>query len=344
MTAVKLSKTLIIIVAVSGLVGCIVILFLISKYCYRPKSAPLPPIQPLAHRRETRFNYFPHPYVPREDMGLDQVGQYWSDASLLKTSRNPSFRSGESSGTPPSGDHSFLVHPPPTNVTYRSGSLSVESYSDEQTSITQQHAPTTRLARSTSRARLNRQRSRANSIASTHSTFTHAHVSTRPVNAIRGAPHSPHSNVQIVLPTPLAPQLRNHMTANLSAIERYGELVERGGIIDRWMTASSRRRSRRLNSDQDLSVRDASRGRKTSSSSWHRDRRPSDTMDRLRRSESQTQSRGRTSSRRSIQPQPPSQGDTTPSPRYLDGQARPPRTTSQNPRDGKGTFMTTSLR
>jgi len=318
MTAVKLSKTLIIVIAISGLVGCVVILFLILKCCRRSKSSPLPPIQPLAHHREKESNYRHHPYIPRNNVSVDQFGRSKSDTSLLKLSRGPSFHTDESHETPSSSRRSFVVPPSPsTNVTHRSNPVSIESHSDEQASVTQQYVPTTRQARSSSRARSRQPRSRVNSAASTHSTLTHR--SARSLNNIHGAPHSARNSVQIVLPTPLAPQLQSRMVLT-SATASYEELV---GFADAWTTTPSRTTSRRSDSDKTISTRDVSRGRKTSPGSGYRDRRSSDTIDQLRRPEPQTQPRGRTTSHHSIQP---------------------PRATSQNPSDGQGTFAFTSSR
>ena len=335
MATVKLTKVLIIVIAVSGLVGCLVILFLVYRCCRRPKSTPLPPIQPLAHHKEKELNHPPHPRIPHNNAGLAHLGRYESDTSLLKPSCNPSFQTDESQGTSSSGHHSILVPPSPsTNVTHQSSPPPTEPQSDEPS--------TTRPARSTSRNRPRQPRSRVDSIVSIHSNS--AHTSTRSPNTFRGAPHSTLSNVQIVLPTPLAPQLQSHMVTTPSAVGSHENLVERGGIADGWTPTPSRTTSRRANSKQDLLTQDASRGRKTSSNPGHHYRRSLDTMDQPKVSEPQTQFRGRSSSNRSIQPQPLGNGDTTLSPGSLDNRTRPPRTVLQKPRNGQGNTMTTSLR
>ena len=303
MAAVRLSETLIIIIAASGFVGCVVILFIIFRCCRRPKSAPLPPIQPLAHHREKEFDYVHRPRVPHSGVGLGQLGVYGSDTSLLKPSRKPSF---ESNGAPSSGHNSFLT-PPQTDVTHQSNLLSVESQSDGPSSVDQQYLSTTRLAHSASRSRL---RSQAGSALSLHST---AHTSTRSVNVTRGGHHSSLSNVQIVLPTPLAPQLQTHMVASPAVAGSHAGLMERGGIADRWTTTPGRTTSGRTNTHQDRNV---FRGQKNSSSG-HRYHRSLDTADQSRRSELQPQFRVRSSSSNSTQ-------------------SRPPRTLSRRPHDGQG--------
>ena len=303
MAAVKLSETLIIIIATSGFVGCVVILFVIWRCCRRPKSTPLPPIQPLAHHREKEFDYIHRPRIPHGGVGLGQLGGCGSDTSLLKPSHRPSF---ESNGAPSSNHHSFLT-PPQTDVTSQSNLQSVESHSDGPSSVNQQYLSTTRLAHSASRSRL---RSHASSVVSLHST---AHTSTRSLNVIRGGHHSSLSNVQIVLPTPLAPQLQTHMVANPAVAGSHAGLTERGAIADGWTTTPGRTTFGRANSHQD---RNTFRGQKNSSSG-HRYHRSLDTTDQSRRSESQTQFRVRSSSSHSTQP-------------------GPPRALSRRPRDGQG--------
>lgn len=301
MAALKLSITLIIVIAVSGLVGCVIVLFTIFRCCRRPKSAPLPPIQPLAHHREMESSYLSHPSTFRNSFVPNQLGMYESDSSLLKPSGKPSFQTDGSDGTPSSSDNSFSNSSPQTNVTPS------PQAADEQLPATQQHVLTTRQARSVSRGP-RRPRSRVISAASTNTVFTQ--VSPRPTSIIRGAPHSIHSNVQIVLPAPLAPQLQNHSIPTPPSTSH---------------------------SDRDLSIQDPSRWRKTSSSSGHQHRRSVDTMDQARRSESQTRLRGRSTSDRSI---PFGTSNTPPPLPSLGDQTQPPKTPSQDPRDGQGNFPT----
>ena len=329
MAAVKLNTTLIIVIAASGLIGCVIILFSIFRCFRRPKSAPLPPIQPLAHHREKEFDHPPHLHIHRSSVGLAELGRYGSDASLLK----PSFQTDEPNGTPSSSHYLLSIPPSPSaNAIYQSGLLSVDSQSNEPASNTQQYVSTTRLARSASRAR--QPRSCRNSIASTYS--TPAQASTRSLSTIRGAPHSTLSNVQIVLPTPLAPQLRNHMVTNLPAARSYEDLVERGSIVDGWTTAPGRSTSRRSNS--------YSLGQRISSISGHRYHRSLDTMDQPRRSESQAQFRGRSPSTPSNRPQTLDHGDTAPSSRSMNDQTQPPRAVLRKPRDEQGNSINRPLR
>ena len=310
---IKLTKPVIIVIVVLGLVGSFIIVVLLFRRLLRPKSSPFPPKQPLAHHREREFKYLPHPYFPRKSMILDQVDRYESDMVSMRPSRMPSFRTVDSSITSSSSYHSSWNPTLPQN--YWPGQLSVESDSDYHVSATQHHVFTTCLARPIPLSRSRQQISWKGSVASTRS------ISMRSVNTIRGTPHSPYSNIQIVLPTPLAPQLRDHMIANPSAIQSSGGLLEQGGITDRWMTAPMRTASwHSPRPDRDLSMVYALPRRETSLNSGQQDHRSSVSIDQLRRSGSQTRPRGRTSSLRPIQRLSLGLGDPTPSSQSPDNQ------------------------
>jgi hypothetical protein len=286
--AIKLTTSLIVVIAVSSLLGCILFLFFVFRCCRRPKSAPLPPVQLLAHHREKDSNYLPHPHTFRNSLGPNQMGAYDSDASLLRPSGKPSLQTGRSNGTPSSSGHSFSTPSPQANVTFQSSPRSTD---EEQSLNAQQYVSTTRQARSVSRG--TRPRSRVISVASTNTVFTQ--VSPRPTSIIRGAPHSALSNIQIVLPAPLA-----------LTVETYS------------------------NSDLDPSTQDASFGQRTRSSPQLLSHRSLDTSDQSNPSESQAVFRGRNTSERSIQL---TNGDTTPPAPSLDDRDQPSKATSQDPRD-----------
>jgi len=326
---IRLSKPVIIVIGVFGLVCSFIIFVLLFKYFLHPTSSPLPQKQPLAHHREREFKYLPRPYFPRNSTRLDQADRYGSDTSPLRPSRMSSFRTVDSSVTASSGYHSSLTPTLPQN--YWSGQLSVEPNSDDHVSTIQHYVSTARLAHSASLSRSKQQLSRKSPTASTRS------VSPRSVNTIRGAPHSPYSNIQIVLPTPLAPQLWGHMIADPLAIQSRGGLLEQGGITDRWMAAPIRTTSWHSRPNQDPSVVDASPEREASLSSGQ----SSDNVDQLSQPESQTRPRGRTSSRHPIQRLSLGLEDPTPSPQSPDDQTQPFRVKFQDPRDGQGTLMST---
>ena len=137
-------------------------------------------------------------------MGPNLLGSHESDACLFKPSGDPSSQtSDESVGSPLSTTPSFSAPPSPkTHLTSQSSPATAE---EKQASVTLQYVPTARQARSASRAGSRRPRSRVISTASAQTTFIN--LSARRVSATRGAPHPALSNVHIVLPLPLAPQL-----------------------------------------------------------------------------------------------------------------------------------------
>ena len=220
------------------------------------------------------------------------------------------YRTVESSGTISSSYCSSCIHtPPPSNVTYWSGSGSAGSNSGKH--ATQHYAPMTRLAHSASLSRSGsgRRLSHKNSTALM-----------RPVNVICGARHSPHSNIKIVLPAPLAPQLRNHMIVDPSTFRSNGEPLEQVDTTDQWMGTLTRTTSWHSSSDQNLSIGDDSSRQEANLSSGQRGRHSQDTIDHPRWSKLRKRSRSRTSSHCPIQQQPPGLGGPTPPLQPLDDQ------------------------
>lgn len=267
-------KPFIIVFAVFCILGLVTIPILIFRI--HQKSPPFPPIQPLAHYRERESKYLPQPYLPHESMGPDWVSNTGSERVALEPRHIQRFRSMEST-SPPS---------------------SVESYLGEHACAAQQYISTTRLARSSSlsRPRPRHDISRKSSTSSTRTTSTHA--SMRSMNVIRGAPHSPLNDIEIVLPVPLAPQLQSYMIEDPSTTRRGSP------ICDLWMAALISTTSWPSDTDQALSAGDTSRKRQSCSSSGFQDRR-----DQLGCLESKPRSREGDSSRCVIRPQPPYPGD-----------------------------------
>ena len=338
---VKLSRALIAVIVVLGFVGLLIVLTHLFKCIFRPKRLPLPSKQPPALYDEKESKYLPHPYFPGENTGFDQVNNCGGNTSLSRPDRMSSFRTVDSSATQSSGDHLSSMATLHGNVARWPGQSSVESNSDEHISAAQFYTSTTLPVRSVSPSRSRQQLSREGSSASTHNGSTH--VSTRSGNTNR-TPHSPYSNVQIVLPTPLAPQLQDHMIVNPSVVQNDGRFLGHGDITDRWMGAPTRTTSRRSGSDQNISG-DDSCWREASWSFGQQGHCSSDDyVDQPRRPKSQTRSRGRTSSRRPIQRQFPDLGDHTSYPQPPNHQIRPPGPDSQDLYDGRGIFTSTSLR
>ena len=258
-------RATIVTLAVSGVLGFIAITVWILKPRSRPP--PLPPTQPLAHYRQREYEYLPQPYLPYKSMGLDQNGPDENEKASLGSLRMPSFRTIDSCCSGSSTDWSaFGSTVYPVALVNPSCPSWVGPRSDECVS-TGEYVSTTRLARSSSLpmsvSRSRHELSRKHSMGSSRIISTHA--STRPASIIRGAPHRPHNNIEIVLPAPLSPQLQNRMTKNPSAIQSDGQPPDyRCPISDRWMQAfirtsrppanqaSERGRSRCSGSGEDL--------------------------------------------------------------------------------------------
>ena len=333
-------KGVIIVFAILGILAVIAIPVFILKR--RSKSPPLPPTQPLAHYREREAKCLPQPYLPHKE--LDQGSKSGSKEGSLGPVRMSSVRTTDSSQSRPTYGSSSCSSAPLTTFVNASCPLSVNSQSDEQASPSKGYVSTAQLARSSS---LSRSRSwsrheltRESSMSMVDLTRTvSTRTSSRSVSTIRGAPHHPQNNVEIVLPAPLAPQLRDH----ISAIRGYGHLPERGGLIsDQWMVTHLIAAPWCPSADHKLFEGDSSPKRHTYPRLGYQNQPSFDTADQLERSGLHPRPRGRSSSRRTSQPQPSGPGTPTVSPQSADGQIRPLRPTSQDSCDEQGTFMTGS--
>jgi hypothetical protein len=183
--------TLIIIIAVSVSVGGLLLTIIIWRFLsrsLRPKSAPLPPRQSLVHLRELHIAAF----TDYKDASAPQIltnGSYIheTDETTLDSSDgdqlhppSPQFFSPR---TPPSGSSSSLRSDSPLS----SGAATPPT----QISTSESLGPSPRRTMNPSGPR-----------PRPLSTF-----STSSRQSVRAAPHAPHSNVQIILPAPLAPSI-----------------------------------------------------------------------------------------------------------------------------------------
>jgi hypothetical protein len=190
--------TLIIIIAISASVGGLLLTVLIWRILSRlsrPKSAPLPPRQSLVHHRELQlaaFTEYKDASVPKILANGSETDEATLDSSYGVQLHPPSPQFF-SSRTPPSGSSSSLP-----------------SSNDDSAPSSGDATPPTQFSRSaspsqSSRRPMNRSGPRPRPL----STF-----STSSRQSIRAAPHAPHSNVQIVLPAPLARSLYEEDTAS----------------------------------------------------------------------------------------------------------------------------------
>lgn len=305
-------KTSIIVFAIFGILCSVTILVLILR---RRSKSPLPPVQPLAHYRERELKYLPRPYLPHKSMGFDDHN--WNEKVSLEPLRMPSFRSIDSSSTPSSACRSVPgSHTPPTVVAALSYPSSVEPQSDEPASTAQKYISTARLARSSSLSRSRSRHDFSRKLSTISARTTSTHISMRSLGVTRGAPHCSYNNIEIVLPVPLAPQLKHLMTRNPSAIQSNRQWPVRP-ISDGWMGATT---SWPPHTDQNFLVGDASPEQLHRLGYGCKDR-----QGQLRRSGSQPRSRFLPL----IQPKP----------QITDNQPRLPRVAFHVSRDRKGAFV-----
>ena len=259
------------VIVVCATVGGAFALFLlvrVSACVYRRKNlkpVPLPPIQPLAHHRESKWA--PASLAPRDSIsGLRYSFHNFAPTSPFRTSSDPlchstrpffyhdnssqpapadDWRSSGFASLSPirqNADHP-LIPPHPLYATggrsrgsggssgqasYSSdnddsdGSVSPRPRSRQIASVQERHghslehhrsqtAPPTLTQEMMAHRRLTRQarpQSIAQSIASIKTIDTARSIrSMRSASTLRGGPHRPHSRVEIILPSPLAPSI-----------------------------------------------------------------------------------------------------------------------------------------
>ncbi|KAK7064435.1 hypothetical protein R3P38DRAFT_2824494 [Favolaschia claudopus] len=246
------ANTTVLVAAVAGAVGgTLLLIVLLLCFCRRPqKKVPLPPKQELARYREHHINHV-----------LESRPATWYDSALLppptsafggsKSSillppdsrggspfRRPSLNTSES----PSDDLAHLSATIPMSpglqLPNHSFAASSTSLSTAETDSPPPSAPPTgslndlpslRQTRSASSSSHPR-RSRPVSVGS-YSSSALSRPSRSSRNTIRGAPHGPHSQVQIILPAPLA-----FSNDRLSVHEN----SSRHSVVDQWAPAAVR--------------------------------------------------------------------------------------------------------
>ncbi|KAF8480971.1 hypothetical protein DFH94DRAFT_737125 [Russula ochroleuca] len=217
------SNTTIIIIVVSASVGGLILGIVFWRILSRllaPKSAPLPPRQGLVHERELQLAAFTE---HKDSLPDDPSTPEGSDSALLPSAREwPTYSTNRASSythetdegaeagrASSQGNH---LHPPlphffaPSNSQSTSSS-SLPSSNDNSSPSSDAPAapfPTTSSPSQSFRRTADRRRSRPTSMVSLGTTY--ASIRSRQ-SIIRAAPHAPHSNVQIVIPAPLAPNL-----------------------------------------------------------------------------------------------------------------------------------------
>ncbi|KAF9229676.1 hypothetical protein BS17DRAFT_771777 [Gyrodon lividus] len=242
-----------IIIIVVSVIGGSIILFsvvrLLHRLCGR-ESVPLPPKQPIAYYREQYFTEFAdrsgksrssfEPSNPPIPHGLSPAG---SDTSLFRSKEGEGLSSsGGSAYFPDSGDYPQISqHGSPRPNSPHELQIPNLSFGEESRRNSSSMGPscsTSPSAHSSSNTQSTfllpiPRRHRPPSMVSTNSVRSTSNRST-----IVGLPHGPHSQVKIVLPAPLAPALRLHVTGPNSdvgfpAIDGQSSSV-RTSMVDMW--------------------------------------------------------------------------------------------------------------
>ena len=220
----------IIIIAVSASLGAILVtllcLYFLSRWSRSHRSAPLPPRQDLVHEREQQLAAFTehlNTSVPRIflDARPSALGaRESSNASLIPhvdnlSPNNPyrvSFYDTDDGTEGQSHAHVNPLQPPTPRFSARHSSNSTSSTSLPSSSdhLSEPTTPAVKRSSSSSPSQSQRRpnprpRPRPFSVAS--NATSHTGITVRSRSSMRGAPHAPHVNVQIVLPAPLAPDL-----------------------------------------------------------------------------------------------------------------------------------------
>ncbi|VDC01906.1 unnamed protein product [Peniophora sp. CBMAI 1063] len=226
--------TFIIVVAVAGTVATFFSLMLwraIRHRRARQESAPLPPPQALAHHRELQLSRFEEAKFAASSPAL----LYPSDSALASSSSAsliPAAASyGQGSGAATTESATDELAPPTPN--FHGGSRPQSSGSDSSFSHSQGHSP------ADSPSHRNSPLPSPSVTSNSHSQSTHdlrkAHRASRMSyssaspsrmsarSRSSGAPHARHSQVQIVLPAPLAPGLHDHMV--IGAEDAWGRRI-----------------------------------------------------------------------------------------------------------------------
>lgn len=198
--------TLIIIIAISVSVGGLLLTILIWRILsrlLRPKSAPLPPRQSLVHLRELHIAAF----TEYKDASAPQI---LTSGSYIHETDEATLNSSDGVQLHPPSPHFFSSRTPP-----RASSSSLPSSNEDSGLSSGAATPPTQISTSGSlspsfRRPMNSSVPRPRPL----STF-----STSSRQSVRAAPHAPHSNVQIVLPAPLAPSLHEGTASDGSLLQ-----------------------------------------------------------------------------------------------------------------------------
>ncbi|KAF9454916.1 hypothetical protein P691DRAFT_2231 [Macrolepiota fuliginosa MF-IS2] len=242
-------QTLVIVIVCAAVGGFVLVILLYRaiRSCRPRNAAPLPPIQPLAHQREHQLaqfeatlraqNYDPTflaaPPPPHSPLGSSS--SRGSKASLLGSYSSPHT----SYAQPGEGSEDLSNLSPlepaiplelsPSASTPGSSSINLNDSPTHGSPSAPTPAPRPRHSKSLTRSGRDDQgrphHHRPSSLASSPSRS----------NSRRGTPHGPHSQMQIIMPAPLAPGIPPNLTRQ--SIYEHDSPSERPYIVDRWVPA-----------------------------------------------------------------------------------------------------------
>ena len=205
-----------------GLLLTIVLWRILSRRVLAPKSAPLPPRQALVHQRELQLAAFTEhkdSSAPQASTPDDLSTPEGSDSALMPNVREwPTYSTNRASCYTHETDdgaelglassHGNHLHPPsphffapPNSQSTSSSSLPSSNDNSSPSPFSTSASPSQSIRRPADRTGRG---PRPTSMVSLGTSYTS--IRSRQ-SLIRGAPHAPHTNVQIVIPAPLAPNL-----------------------------------------------------------------------------------------------------------------------------------------
>lgn len=242
------NDTLVIIIVFSAL-GFLTILFVSVRLLRRSrvKSNPLPPLQPLAHHREQELAKYQDSlprtqtwYIPGHLSPQTSSSSVLDSSASLLAKGSPSLSAVESQEYP---TFDGLSPPNPLFHSRPGSSLSFGSSNDPSTPPSpSSRQPTPPLSETSSSPRPkmpSTYRQRPLSMSSSNSTLLSR---TSKPNTLRGTPHSRYSQIQIVLPAPLALDQPGSSPSSLrrprSRID-VGEGYDRQSVADKWVSVPS---------------------------------------------------------------------------------------------------------
>lgn len=214
--------------SVGGLLLALFLIRIIRKLHRSSNSNPLPPVQPLAHHREqlaqadsrtrtlgpTRLSIYHPSYTPTPSGSkASLIGEQHSRRNNPSSPSSPTSNTYEWPGLAVNSERLLSI---PTLHDPLESSSSLGSTNVEELSALTPNLQLANLSATPPPFR----RVRPLSMSSSHNTF----VSRTSRHSIQGMPHSRHSQVQIVLPTPLALIPNNTLDG-----------FDRRSVVDRWV-------------------------------------------------------------------------------------------------------------